>query len=451
MVSASERPSRLLAALPGAVASVSSRLSTAALLGLALAALLPHRAPPAVVPPPVAEKETATAKPVESVTLVPSPVIAKAPEALLQPPASVDKPGRAKMLQFVARRLRARRTPQSDSGAFGKGGTDALALRTPVVPAEPKTPGPQAETPAPDVWSDAEIITALRECLRRLAPLGAEVEVAMPLKQERCGAPAPVLLKRFGAGSNRLEFQPPTMLNCAMVASLYTWVEKTLQPAALELLGSPIVRIRNASGYACRNRIGTVFHSGRLSEHALANAIDISGFVTADGRTIDVLSKWGPTARELREQQERAAEAAERAKTAARQAEKEAQEAARAAARAPKGAKRDQAKAEAERKKGEAQHKREEADRLEAERRKSLLRTADLQKLGRGSDAKAIPVAGPASKEEDRKTAEAAFLRRLHRGACGTFGTVLGPDANEAHRNHFHFDLAPRRRNAFCE
>jgi hypothetical protein len=46
---------------------------------------------------------------------------------------------------------------------------------------------------------------------------------------------------------------------------------------------------------------------------------------------------------------------------------------------------------------------------------------------------------------------EAAFLRRLHRGACGTFGTVLGPDANEAHRNHFHFDLAPRKRSAFCE
>ena len=43
------------------------------------------------------------------------------------------------------------------------------------------------------------------------------------------------------------------------------------------------------------------------------------------------------------------------------------------------------------------------------------------------------------------------FLRRLHKGACGTFGTVLGPDANEAHRNHFHFDLAARKRSAFCE
>jgi hypothetical protein len=52
---------------------------------------------------------------------------------------------------------------------------------------------------------------------------------------------------------------------------------------------------------------------------------------------------------------------------------------------------------------------------------------------------------------EEQKSAEAVFLRRLHEGACGIFGTVLGPEANEAHRNHFHFDLAARKRRAFCE
>ena len=45
---------------------------------------------------------------------------------------------------------------------------------------------------------------------------------------------------------------------------------------------------------------------------------------------------------------------------------------------------------------------------------------------------------------------EGTFLRRLHKGACGIFGTVLGPEANEAHRDHFHLDLAPRRRSAFA-
>jgi hypothetical protein len=31
------------------------------------------------------------------------------------------------------------------------------------------------------------------------------------------------------------------------------------------------------------------------------------------------------------------------------------------------------------------------------------------------------------------------------------FGTVLGPEANDLHRDHFHFDLASRRRSALCQ
>lgn len=39
---------------------------------------------------------------------------------------------------------------------------------------------------------------------------------------------------------------------------------------------------------------------------------------------------------------------------------------------------------------------------------------------------------------------EAAFLRDAHRGACDLFSTVLGPDYNAAHRDHFHLDQAER-------
>ncbi len=39
----------------------------------------------------------------------------------------------------------------------------------------------------------------------------------------------------------------------------------------------------------------------------------------------------------------------------------------------------------------------------------------------------------------------AAFLREIHDGACEIFGTTLGPEANEAHRNHFHLDMKERR------
>ena len=90
----------------------------------------------------------------------------------------------------------------------------------------------EPEPPKPDVWSDAEVIAALKECVRLLGPIAAEIEVAPPVKQEQCGTPAPLMLKRIGSGANKVEINPPAMLNCAMVVGLHAWVEKTLQPAA---------------------------------------------------------------------------------------------------------------------------------------------------------------------------------------------------------------------------
>lgn len=37
---------------------------------------------------------------------------------------------------------------------------------------------------------------------------------------------------------------------------------------------------------------------------------------------------------------------------------------------------------------------------------------------------------------------EQAFLRAVHSGGCRHFTTVLGPNADRFHRDHFHFDLA---------
>jgi hypothetical protein len=42
------------------------------------------------------------------------------------------------------------------------------------------------------------------------------------------------------------------------------------------------------------------------------------------------------------------------------------------------------------------------------------------------------------------------ILRSLHRAACGPFGTVLGPDSDRFHRDHFHFDTARHRSGPYC-
>lgn len=45
---------------------------------------------------------------------------------------------------------------------------------------------------------------------------------------------------------------------------------------------------------------------------------------------------------------------------------------------------------------------------------------------------------------------KAAFLRSVREDACGIFGTVLSPDYNAAHRDHFHLDQAPRGFGGVC-
>ncbi|QYX56278.1 extensin family protein [Roseovarius sp. SCSIO 43702] len=42
------------------------------------------------------------------------------------------------------------------------------------------------------------------------------------------------------------------------------------------------------------------------------------------------------------------------------------------------------------------------------------------------------------------------MMRNMHRTACGPFGTVLGPNANKFHRDHFHFDTARYRSGSYC-
>ena len=507
MVSASKHFQRQFAVLAKAVEVVSSQLSIALIAGLALVPMLPQRAastppvkqamsaatPPASVTktalpesrpaftPPVAmpsrpassEVEIVKAKPVSAVDAAANVARAAAMPTARIPSAGDADAADSNSLIHLAQRTRERRKQAALKESGGEMGKAGIAPKTPVTPVPETAKAAVPPPPEPDEWSDAEIITALRDCLKRLTPLGADLEIAPAVKNEQCGAPAPVLLKHFGSGDRRIEFHPAPMLNCAMVASLHGWLEDVVQPAAQEYLGSRITRLRNVSGYACRNRNGTRTSSHRLSEHALANAIDIGSFVTADGRTVDVKRDWGPTARDVRKREIEIAEAkAEAAKKETERLEAELTadleklEKDKAALPPPgktKAARQERQKAQAELRKREVELRKrksevnaaEDAAEREAERHRALeqspLKSAQIQRLGRGDDSrrKAIPVSTP--RDEPRLPSEAQFLRRLHKGACGPFGTVLGPEANEAHRDHFHLDLAARKRSAFCE
>ena len=49
-----------------------------------------------------------------------------------------------------------------------------------------------------------------------------------------------------------------------------------------------------------------------------------------------------------------------------------------------------------------------------------------------------------------RDPAQGKLLKSMHKSACGPFGTVLGPNANKYHQDHFHFDTARYRSGTYC-
>lgn len=92
-------------------------------------------------------------------------------------------------------------------------------------------------------------------------------------------------------------------LTCEEAAALALWMEFEVQPLALAAFGSRVAGLEDMGAYDCRNMIGNSKWTNVRSEHALANAIDISGFKLADGRVITVAKDYkgsGPEAAFLR-------------------------------------------------------------------------------------------------------------------------------------------------------
>lgn len=363
--------------------------------------------------------------------------------------------------------------------AVGKKG-DPKKQHAPDAAAIPVLPAPGQTPPLPDVWSEQEVIAALQQCVRDLAPISAEIEIDQPLRKGQCGAAAPVDLRRIGPapGPRTIVFKPAVTINCKMVVALHTWVETVLQPKAEAMFGSPVTRIIGSSGYSCRNRYG--LPDTRLSEHAKANAVDIGGFVLANGRKIEVLTGWGLTKRDLvaKAKKEQAAKQTNgQAKggkdsaadtTASKPGKKKERESSKTPSIPAHAAGDRPTKAEAATRVSQASKLGAGAGLpaecndpvAEARSRKKKLtksqRRAQAARAERCADATAkrkeeIAAALPPAPDEKEMPQNAKFLRQLHAGACGIFGTVLGPEANEAHRNHFHLDLTPRKRKAFCE
>ncbi len=82
-------------------------------------------------------------------------------------------------------------------------------------------------------------------------------------------------------------------MRCGLADAFTGWVRFAVAPAAHQILGSELVRVESMGTYSCRAVIGGGARTaGRLSEHAIANAVDVSAFILADGRRVTIERDW---------------------------------------------------------------------------------------------------------------------------------------------------------------
>lgn len=129
-------------------------------------------------------------------------------------------------------------------------------------------------------------------CRSLLDAAGSEV-TPVPARREgdRCGYDDGMRL-----GERDLAFAPRgPVTSCPVAAALFMFDRQVLQPAAERHFGQPVVSVQHAGSYSCRRLYGRA--EGAYSEHATANALDITGFTLKDGRTIRVLRDWNDPGR----------------------------------------------------------------------------------------------------------------------------------------------------------
>lgn len=128
-----------------------------------------------------------------------------------------------------------------------------------------------------------------RQCL---ANLGASKAAFTPLPDQYYGAGCSTLgtvkLASLRSDDALLGLSNLGPVTCPLAETFAGWARFGVDRAAQQVLGSPVVRIETMGSYNCRNVAG----SARRSAHATANAIDVSGFVLADGRRITVRGDW---------------------------------------------------------------------------------------------------------------------------------------------------------------
>ncbi len=101
-----------------------------------------------------------------------------------------------------------------------------------------------------------------------------------------CQVDTPVRLNSLATALGVIKLPDQPILNCAFALKFSQFVGRKMQPLAQQSLSSPIVAMGTGPGFNCRGRNGD--SGGKMSEHAIGNAVDIEYIKLANKSQIQV-------------------------------------------------------------------------------------------------------------------------------------------------------------------
>jgi hypothetical protein len=188
---------------------------------------------------------------------------------------------------------------------------DAAPQRTPLPRPRPVSPG--APTPAPpaaaaqnrDQKQSSQTDGAAQDdeaCLARLRAASVQFDIpAMPVAAKAaCTIELPVRLRSVKARARavtevRLPEEP--IVSCQFAERLTAWLRDLVAPLIAGRMSADLRAVRTGPGYECRNRNGAA--NGKLSAHAVGQAIDISAFELSSGKLIPIKPDGDEAARNV--------------------------------------------------------------------------------------------------------------------------------------------------------
>ncbi len=164
-------------------------------------------------------------------------------------------------------------------------GAPVLTAAIPIPRPNPHRLKPQPQTADPGSRKPDEAPASCRDALagidigfKPLPPIG---------NSNGCGIAAPIEVSSIAG----VTLKPPAIINCAAAKAMSEWITGSVQPAAKRRLKTTVSEIHVAASYVCRRRNNA--SSGKLSEHAKGNAVDMSGFAFAKSVAVTVGGGWG--------------------------------------------------------------------------------------------------------------------------------------------------------------